>query len=267
MSILHDGARNHEIIELLCLGCANRENAGDHPRAVAVHGDGPDLRSSDDISLPRGRSCQRLIHNKRSGKVAFPVDRALGKRDGHVGSVRSDGVGPSLTHVIAWSKDLGRTLDHLEMRRDFDSSKLTYMGYSLGGAEAPLLLAIDRCFKASIVLSGGFQMNHEAVPEVNPFNVDPYMVTPTLILNGRYDRNFSLEASQRPFFQFMARQPGTRSSSSMKENMAPFPGRRLLVRYSTGWISISDVSARGAHRNTPRRSIVTFITARRPPRH
>lgn len=90
MSILDDGVRDHEIIELLCLGCANGENAGDHPGAVAVYRVGPGLRSRDDIALASGGSGKGLIHDECSGKIALSVHVALGKCDGNVGAVRTD---------------------------------------------------------------------------------------------------------------------------------------------------------------------------------
>jgi dienelactone hydrolase len=87
-------------------------------------------------------------------------------------------------HVIAWSKDLGRTLDYLETRRDFDTAKMAYLGYSLGGANAPVLLAVEKRFKTAVLLSAGFQLRHD-LSEVDPFNFDPHVTTPTLVLNGR----------------------------------------------------------------------------------
>jgi hypothetical protein len=38
-------------------------------------------------------------------------------------------------HVIAWSKDLGRSLDYLDTRKDIDGTKVAYFGNSLGGLD------------------------------------------------------------------------------------------------------------------------------------
>ena len=137
-------------------------------------------------------------------------------------------------HVIAWSKDLGRTLDYLETRRDFDSAKTAYLGFSLGGVETPVLLAIDRRFKAAIVLSGGFQNRYD-LPEVSPFNFDPHMVTPTLMLSGRYDQTFPLETSQRPLFQFMGTPPKDKKLVIYEGGHGAFP-RPAAVRESLDWL-------------------------------
>lgn len=40
-------------------------------------------------------------------------------------------------HVIAWSKDLGRSIDYLETRAEIDRNKLAYEGFSWGAAMAP----------------------------------------------------------------------------------------------------------------------------------
>ena len=137
-------------------------------------------------------------------------------------------------HVIAWSKDLGRTLDYLETRRDFDASKMAYMGYSLGGSQAPVLLAIEKRFKAAVLLSAGFQMRHDP-PEVNPVNFDPHVTTPTLVINGRYDDNFPVETSQRPLFQFMGTPPKDKKLVVYDGGHGSFP-RPAAVREVLDWL-------------------------------
>src|SRR5262249_3513981 len=42
-------------------------------------------------------------------------------------------------HVIAWSKDLRRSIDYLETRGDIDRERLAYVGLSMGGAIGPVL--------------------------------------------------------------------------------------------------------------------------------
>ena len=50
-------------------------------------------------------------------------------------------------HVIEWSKDLRRSLDYLETRKDIDSSKVAYFGSSMGGVEGPVMAAVDSRIK------------------------------------------------------------------------------------------------------------------------
>ena len=106
-------------------------------------------------------------------------------------------------YVIAWAKDLGRSLDYLETRKDIDSAKVAYFGDSLGGVEGALLPAVEKRIKVAILSSGGFFLTMHYLPEDDPFNFVSHVTIPVLMLNGRYDANFPLESSQRPFFDFL----------------------------------------------------------------
>jgi eukaryotic-like serine/threonine-protein kinase len=53
-----------------------------------------------------------------------------------------------------------------------------------------------------LILSGG--LFPEAIPpEVDPVNFAPRLKIPTLLLNGRYDFTFPLEAYQQPLFRLL----------------------------------------------------------------
>lgn len=137
-------------------------------------------------------------------------------------------------HLIAWSKDLGRTLDYVETRRDLDSSKVAYVGFSLGGAQAPVMLAIERRFKAAVLLSAGFNLRQN-LPEADGINFDPRMTEPTLVLNGRYDDDFPVETSQRPLFQFMGTPPKDKKLVIYDGGHGVFP-RPAAVREVLDWL-------------------------------
>jgi eukaryotic-like serine/threonine-protein kinase len=146
-------------------------------------------------------------------------------------------------HSIAWSKDLGRTLDYLETRRDFDSSKVAYLGYSQGGSQAPVILAIEKRFKAAILLSAGFQLREQNLPEADGINFDPHVSTPTLVLNGRYDLYFPVETSQRPLFQFMGTPSKDKKLVIYDGGHGAFP-RPAAVRESLDWLNGVAMSRR-----------------------
>jgi len=122
------------------------------------------------------------------------------RRDGLVPGGKPLGVWRD--HVILWSKDLGRTLDYLETREDIDNTSLAYAGFSMGGALAPALLAIEKRFKTAIIYAAGFWLRDE-LPEVHQLNFAPRVRIPVLMLNGRYDDRYPLESSQRPLFHFL----------------------------------------------------------------
>jgi formylglycine-generating enzyme required for sulfatase activity/dienelactone hydrolase len=97
------------------------------------------------------------------------------------------------------SKDLGRTIDYLETRPDMDTSRLAYLGESLGAALAPHFVAVEPRIKVAVMVSGG---SFEKVPpEVDSWNFAPRVKVPVLMVNGRDDFRFPLESSQIPLFR------------------------------------------------------------------
>ena len=98
-----------------------------------------------------------------------------------------------------WAKDLGRTIDYLETRPDMDTSRLAYLGESLGAALAPHFVAMEPRIKVAVMVSGG---SFEKVPrEVDSWNCAPRVKVPVLMVNGRDDFRFPLESSQIPLFR------------------------------------------------------------------
>jgi dienelactone hydrolase len=114
---------------------------------------------------------------------------------------------PSLTntfreHVIAWAKDVKRTVDYVQTRQDVDQSRLAYMGLSWGAAMAPIYLAVEPRFKAAVLIVGGFYVQR-AAPEVEAINYVSRVKLPTLMLNGRFDFFYPEPLSQIPMFQLL----------------------------------------------------------------
>ena len=72
-------------------------------------------------------------------------------------------------HMIAWSKDLARSIDYLETRRDVDRAKIAYYGFSWGSDVAPILLAVEDRFQAAVLVAGGL-LSQRALPEADPIN-------------------------------------------------------------------------------------------------
>ena len=105
-------------------------------------------------------------------------------------------------HVIAWSKDLGRTIDYLQTRKDIHPEKFGYRGASWGGGVGVILPAVEPRLKVSVLLIGGFWME-KTLPEVDQINFAPRVTIPTLMLDGRYDSVFPVESSQLPMFRLL----------------------------------------------------------------
>lgn len=139
----------------------------------------------------------------KSGRaVIAPIYKGLYERhdDIHVG------VNPPMVwrdHFVAWAKDLGRTIDYLETRKDIDATRIGYFGDSLGGKMGALLPALEKRLKVVVLSSGGFYTLGTYPPEANPFNFVPHVTQPVLMLNGRFDTSFPYDSCQRPLFEHL----------------------------------------------------------------
>jgi predicted esterase len=169
----------------------------------------------------------------KSGRgLVFPIYKGMyERRDG----LKAGGKPPGVfrDHVIMMSKDLGRSLDYLQTRADIDSAKVAYLGFSFGGSVAPVMLGVEKRFKAAILSSGGVQLRHD-LPEADPLNFLGHVTIPVLMLNGRYDEDFPLESSQIPFFRLLGTpardkkhviyETGTAISRTEKRSARPWTG-------------------------------------------
>ena len=155
---------------------------------------------SDQIDLPAIEDQFDFL--LKSGRALFvPVFKgSWDRQDGYQAGGKPQGM--HRDHVVAWGKDLGRSLDYLETRKEVDAGKVALFGVSLGGTEAPILAVVEHRIRAVIISSGGFQLRRD-LPEVDPFNFAPRVTVPVLMLSGRYDATFPLESSQNPLFQFL----------------------------------------------------------------
>jgi dienelactone hydrolase len=106
--------------------------------------------------------------------------------------------------------DLGRTIDYLETRPEFDGHRIAYYGYSMGAEQAVPAVAVEQRLKTAVFLSGGLSPIRPAdfpLPEVDPVNFLPRIRIPTLFMGGRYDFNYQVESMQRPFFALLGAPP------------------------------------------------------------
>ena len=136
-------------------------------------------------------------------------------------------------HVIAWSKDVGRSIDYLETRKDIDRGSLAYVGLSWGGAVAPVVLAVENRFKTAVLESGGLEFQ-QALPEADAINFVTRVRMPVLLLNGRYDHFFPVESSQLPLFRLLGT-PEKDKRHVIYETGHAVP-RKDFIRESLEWL-------------------------------
>jgi hypothetical protein len=123
------------------------------------------------------------------------------------------------------SLGLGRSLDYLQSRADIDNNNIAYLGFSLGGAIASNLLAIETRFKTAILpsLIQEFGTNGEMLmtPTPGPDGMpeeDEIDRIPTLLQIGqpRYERTTGKRGFERETHSLASKltQPGQHDSSS-----------------------------------------------------
>ncbi len=171
----------------------------------------------------------------KSGRaLIFPIYKGMyERRDGHAPWNMATAL--QRDYIVMWAKDLGRSLDYLETRKDIDSTKVAYFGDSLGASLGGELPAIEKRIKAAILASGGFQLTLKYLPESDPFNFVKHVTIPVLMLNGRYDHTFPLESSQLPLFRFLGTPSNDKKHVIYDDGHGAFP-RPAAVRESLDWL-------------------------------
>jgi predicted esterase len=136
----------------------------------------------------------------KSGRaVLFPVYKGTYERITHS---TTPGSSEERDESIQRSKDLRRSLDYLEIRSDIDHDRLAFYGFSWGGCEGSVNLAIESRFKTAVLADGGCDPQ-KSLPEIDPINFAPNIKIPILMINGRYDFVIPFETCQQPFFRLL----------------------------------------------------------------
>ena len=162
------------------------------PGSGALH-----ARSSTSLRLDRS---EFILKSGRA--VVYPILKGTYERGGGLGS---DYPTPSVQykdHVIAWGKDIARTIDYLETLDTINTDKLAYFGLSWGGAMGAIIPAVESRIQANILYVAGLNFQ-QALPEVDQINYITRVSQPTLMLNGELDFYFPVETSQRPMFELL----------------------------------------------------------------
>jgi DNA-binding winged helix-turn-helix (wHTH) protein/dienelactone hydrolase len=173
------------------------------------------MRSSDQIATP---SYEFIVRSGRA--VLYPIYagtyergvKFVGRREKpeevvQPGSACLPVTPRAATELVEhWAKDLGRSIDYLETRKDIDSHRLAFYGLSLGAVWGPVLTAIEPRLKSSVLVAGGLPF--ERLPsEIEPMNFAPRVKIPTLMVNGQQDFMYPVESSQIPLFRLLGVPP------------------------------------------------------------
>ncbi len=131
-------------------------------------------------------------------------------------------------------QDLRRSLDYLDTRADIDQRKLAFFGFSSGALLSPIALAVEPRFQAAILAVGGLSVTG-VPPETDPLNFASRAKTPVLMMNGRYDNRFPLEASGRPLINLFGA-PRADKKLVILETGHAMVGFPATTRESLAWL-------------------------------
>jgi len=168
----------------------------------------------------------------RSGRaVLFPNYKGMWER--RLDASAPAGLQARRDLVLQSYKDLARSLDYLETRKDIDTGKLAFYGFSLGANRGVIFTALDKRFKTSILLAGGF-WEFKSPPEIDLVNFAPRVTLPTLMLSGRDDFRFPLELSQQPMFRALGT-PDKDKRHALVEG-GHVPPRAAIIKEILDWL-------------------------------
>jgi dienelactone hydrolase len=139
--------------------------------------------------------------------------------------------------TIMQLKDAFRSIDYLETRKDIDTSRIGFYGVSLGGGVGTIALGAEPRFKAAVLASiGALDANAALLPEVDIWNYAPRVKVPVLMLNGKDDSQFPVEASQTPFFEALGTPDKDKRHIVFTGGHVDFLDRLEVIREALDWL-------------------------------
>jgi eukaryotic-like serine/threonine-protein kinase len=185
----------------------------------------------------------------RGGRIlVFPVFRGTLERRTELADDEPNASATYRDYVIQWARDLGRTVDYLETRKDVDVSKLGYFGWSWGGQMGGLMPAVEPRLKAAVLHVAGLDFN-TMLPEVDPLNFLPRIKIPVLMLNGRLDHFFPVETSQVPMFENLGTPP--ENKRHLVYDAGHLVPRSQLIKETLDWFDKYLGPVKDAKRTAP----------------
>jgi dienelactone hydrolase len=168
----------------------------------------------------------------KSGRaVAFPMYQGTFER--------GDGSGRPPFNTTAYRdntiegvKDLRRTIDYLETRREIDTRSIAFYGYSWGGVNGSVALAHEPRLRTAIIYVGLIP-RLDATPEIDPVSALPRVRVPLLMFSGEFDAMVPLE-NARQYFGLVGSPAGRK-----RHVVAPaghFVPRSMLIRETLDWL-------------------------------
>ena len=167
----------------------------DPPYQTVIYGPGSNVLhvlKSDDLEnfFEFSVFCEFLVRNGRV--VMFPIFKGSFERRGEETFLANPGSHQYTTNLSRIIKDYRRCIDYIESREEFDLNKLAFYGMSIGPIFGSYLSAVDPRIKTNVFYAGG--LNRLGRPEADMVYFLPRIQIPTLMINGRYDSIWGIDA-------------------------------------------------------------------------
>lgn len=205
---------------------------GAEPYQTVVYWCGWDTFDLSDVDDYFARQIDFLVKSGRA--VAFPImPGTFERRQANQASGRPPfDTQAWRNNAIDGVQDIRRTIDYLETRRDIDTSRLAYFGYSWGGVNAPISLAQEHRFQTAII-DIGLMPAMPSNPQVDPLNSLPRIPVPTLMFSGEFDPMVTRGDAEKYFELIGVPDDEKRHVWARGGHYIP---RDLLIRESLDWL-------------------------------
>jgi eukaryotic-like serine/threonine-protein kinase len=169
----------------------------------------------------------------KSGRaVVVPVLWGTYERNAGIVSTWPDNTREYSGNVVRWIQDFRRTIDYLETRPDMDLGRLGFYGFSWGGWNGPIVLALDDRFRTGVFLSGGIPPTL-ARPEASSASYASRVTQPTLMISGEHDVIRPVATYQAPMFASLGTPDHLKRHAIL--NGGHLPPREQIVAETLAW--------------------------------
>jgi hypothetical protein len=135
-------------------------------------------------------------------------------------------------NVVRWIQDFRRTVDYLETRDDMNLKKLGFYGFSWGGWNGPIVLALDERFDTGVFLSGGIPPTL-ARPEASSASYASRVTQPVMMISGKNDVLRPVATYQAPMFESLGTLDELKRHAIL--DGGHLPPKSLIVRETLDW--------------------------------
>ncbi len=169
----------------------------------------------------------------KSGRaVVFPVLWGTYERNAGIDSTWPEDTREYSNNVVRWIQDFRRTVDYLQTRPDMDLGRLGFYGFSWGGWNGPVVLALDDRFKAGVFLSGGIPPTL-ARPEASSASYASRVTQPVLMISGEHDVIRPVATYQAPIFASLGTPDDLKRHAIL--NGGHLPPREQIIAETLAW--------------------------------